>query len=290
MILLNQKYKLSKDDTRELEKDLSEAWGEEVRIIPAGYDLVCREESKTNQQLSTQKRTKSDLFMLSKEQLRLIKAGLEARDNHNARIINESMTINKALDDIYSDEAIIESCREEHKEILALVKKIDKILNDPWYKYINFEVPQEKEIKDKKNNYIVVGVDLNIDEAMQKLEDMKSLMLEINNIDISADKTSIKNKKMQDIKELLKEVDGIEIGSESIILNDDSYKPLSKDEYMEYMLETRRKMFEKRWRNISKGHDYIFLKDDNLYGDSFYSLNAINRKAVVDKVSLYEKK
>ena len=189
MILLTQRHECSKDKTRELEKDLSEVWGEEVRIIPAGYNFVCREKSKTNQQLSTQKRIKSDLFTLSKEQLRLIKAGLEARDNHNARIINERMTISKALDDIYSDEAIIGSCREEHKEILTLVKKIDRILNDPWYgNCINFEVPQEKETKEKKNNSIVVDVDLNIDKAKQRIEKVKSLIREIGNNDIPADK------------------------------------------------------------------------------------------------------
>lgn len=153
MILLTQQYKCSKDATRELEKDLSEAWGEEVRIIPSGYDLVCREESKTNQQLSTQKRIKSDLFTLSKEQLRLIKAGLEARDNHNVKIMDESI-IDKSLKDIYSNEFIVANCRKEHKEILTLVKKIDEILNDPWYKYINFEVPQDKEIKSEKDNVI----------------------------------------------------------------------------------------------------------------------------------------
>ena len=201
MILLTQQYKCSKDETRELEKDLSEVWGEEVRIIPAGYNFVCREESKTNQQLSTQKRTKSDLFILSKKQLRLLKVGLEARDNHNARMINERMTINKALDDIYSDEAIIESCREEHKEILTLVKKIDRILNDPCFvNYINFEVPKEKEIKEKKNNSIVVDVDLNIDKAKQKIEKVKSLMLEIGNTDISADNVKDSKVSLSEIK------------------------------------------------------------------------------------------
>lgn len=286
MILLTQQYKCSKDERGELEKDLSEAWGEEVRIIPAGYNFVCREESKTNQQLPKQKRTKSDLFMLSKEQLRLIKAGLEARDNHNVKMIDESI-IDKSLEDI----CFIANCRKEHKEILALVQKIDRIVNDPWnYDYINFEVPQEKEIKDKKNNCIVVGVDLNIDEAMQKLEDMKSLMLEINNIDISADKSSIKNKKMQDIKELLKEVDGIEIGSESIRLNGDSYKALSKDEYIDDMIERNRKKFEKRWNNISNGYDYVFLGPNSLYGDSYYNLDEIKRVSELNRLSLCEDK
>lgn len=195
MIILKQQFNSLKCDLEKMEKNLSEAWNKEVRIIPFGYDLSYIQESKTSQQLSTQKRIKSDLFTLSKEQLKLIKAGLEARDNHNARIINERMIISKALDDIYSDEAIIGSCREEHKEILTLVKKIDRILNDPWYgNCIDFEVPQEKETKEKKNNSIVVDVDLNIDKAKQKIAQIKSLMLEQSNTDISADK--VKNSKV----------------------------------------------------------------------------------------------
>ena len=140
----------------------------------------------------------------------------------------------------------------------------------------------------KEANILSVEVDLNIDEAMQKLEDMKSLMLEINNIDISADKTSIKNKKMQDIEELLKDVDGIEIGSKSIKLNGDGYKPLSKSEYIDYMIETRRKSLEERWLKICKGCDYIFLGNDECLGEMFYSLPYIKSKSKDSNVSFLE--
>lgn len=288
MIVLKQQINSLKCDLKKMEKDLNEVWNEEVRIIPFGYDLAYTQESK-NDYIMMKEKDKSDLFILSKNQLRLLKAGLEARDNHNVRIINERMTIYKGLDDIYSNEAIIESCREEHKDILTLVKKIDRILNDPWYeKYVPFTIPKDKELKDKKNNSIVVDVDLNIDKAKQKIEQIKSLMLEPSDTDISSDKVSIKSKKMQDIEKLLKDIDGIEISSESITLNGDGYKPLSKGEYIDYMIETRRKSLEERWLKICKGCDYIFLGNDECLGEMFYSFHYIKNKAKDSKVTLFE--
>lgn len=106
---------------------------------------------------------------LNYREVRLIYAGLEKRDRHNIKIINGAVK-----NSLYGTSDIArENARKEHMEIQEIRKKLDE-----YDKAMREDVKEVDEAGETAIHKLSMEVDLNIDEAMQKLENMKALMLD----------------------------------------------------------------------------------------------------------------
>lgn len=133
------------------------------------------------------------LLILNKQELMFIKTGLEYRRVHIEDLLHQPVR-----------KDIIDNCKNEAREIDNIVSKINNILDDKWYREcVDFKIEEDPE--EKNSNCITAYMDLNTDEAMKKLNDMKELMLEINSIKIPEGIISIQEYKEVALNDIIKE-------------------------------------------------------------------------------------